>query len=123
MYFKYTNQKYFPRKNYIKVGYHGILSNQISSAFVKYSFPLFYPDFRLRSLFYCKRVKSAIFYNHAFVIDNDKQYNSVGLDLTFDYHAFRLIFPIETGYRIAYLPDLKDYYHQFLFSLNINALL
>ena len=108
----------------IPIGHHGISEKELVSSSIKWSFPLLYPDVRLKSLFYCKRVKSAIFVNNALGLNspNNEQYNSFGADLTFDFHAFRLIVPIEAGYRIAYLPGYDHFYHQFLFSLGINEI-
>ncbi len=91
---------------------------------INYKFPLCYPDFNIGSLFYLKRLKMALFYDHAYGKhpDGNSTYRSTGFELTSDMHLFSLIAPIDMGVRYIYYPDRKTNTFEFLFSIDFSAL-
>jgi hypothetical protein len=102
-------------------GYSGIYSDRVLSGSVSYEFPIFYPDWHIGPVIYMKRLKAAVFYDHAWVYDTepDQNYNSVGADLTLDFHLFRHFAPLEAGLRSIYFPESGTFGFEFLYSLNL----
>jgi hypothetical protein len=103
-------------------GYSGIYSNKMICASVNYEFPLFYPDWSIGPVLYLKRIKTALFYDQAWAFDTntDQTYQSTGLDITFDFHLFRLFVPLEAGLRTIYFPQSNTVGFEFLYSVNLN---
>ncbi len=89
-----------PPRGYTSVGVKNMLALSAN-----YALPLFYPDWNLAWLFYCKRIQMTAFTDFARI----QQYHdsllhewSVGFDLVADYHIFRFDFPVQTGIRCAF---------------------
>ena len=103
-------------------GYSGIDSDQILSGSISYEFPVFYPDWNIGPVLYLKRLKAGIFYDHTVTFDHEpyQNYNSIGLDLTFDFHLLRLFAPLEAGLRTVYLPGSKSVVFEFLYGINLS---
>jgi len=91
-------------------GYDYVYNDFRTGAGMTYELPLGYPDWALGSLFYLKRLRGAFFGDlcYAKAGNFQQQYNSVGIDLNFDYNL--LTFPIElnSGLRLAYRFAEKD---------------
>lgn len=98
-----------------------------------YKLPLFYPDWNLGSLVYLKRVKASVFADYARLKGNTYSDGSVvgsfstnitsyGVELTGDANFLRFYAPLETGVRCSYLPEAKNMYFEFLFSINFSSL-
>ncbi|MFA6924611.1 MAG: hypothetical protein WC223_10200 [Bacteroidales bacterium] len=90
-----------------------------------YKFPLLYPDLKIGSLFYIKRIKLNLFTDYA-SIDNSvsmkNKFNSYGAELTSDIHIFRFFIPLDIGLRYSYVPLNKTYTVDFILALNLSNL-
>ena len=91
---------------------------------VNYAFPIWYPDVAFSGLAFIKRVKANLFYDHGlmtvsefpFTERTDKM-RSAGVELGFDFRAFRLL-EVDLGIRYSYLLDdrfIRDDRHRFDF--------
>lgn len=96
-----------------------------------YSFPIFYPDFALGSVLYVKRIRGNLFCDIASnsykyrdqknrVFWQTDQLTSLGCDLTVDFHFLRIIFPINAGIRMIYMPQISQYSSQLLLSVDLS---
>ncbi len=102
-------------------GYSGIYADELMSISATYQLPLFYPDWNAGPLIYLKRVKAALFYDQAWTFETDPAtYQSLGLDLTFDFHLLRLFVPLEAGLRTVYFPQDNSMGFEFLYSMNLS---
>lgn len=96
-----------------------------------YLFPICYPDFSLGGIAFVKRLKGSVFYDYAMsereLLDSEtgiarqttRQDLSMGYELRTDMHLFRFIYPIEMGYRQAYLPQTGKLFGEMLLSVAI----
>jgi hypothetical protein len=104
-------------------GFTSQFSEELTSFFFNYKFPVFYPDFSLSSLAYLKRIKANLFYD--FSVGNyagqRTTYRSAGIELFVDLHILRFLAPFDLGYRLIYRPDFSDFKSEFLFSVNLNG--
>jgi hypothetical protein len=118
----------FPR------GFQSYQNNKMYSLAIDYKFPFLYPDFSLGKMVYFKRLKSALFYDYAWlsVPAVDKKGNiylnyhqmdmkSLGVELTSDLHILRFYAPFEIGFRTVYRPDFQDFQFNLLLSVNFNG--
>jgi hypothetical protein len=105
-------------------GYSGIYADRVLSGSVSYEFPVFYPDWHIGPVIYLKRLKAAVFYDHAWIFDteSDQSINSVGADLTLDFHLFRHFVPLEAGLRSIYFPETGKFGFEVLYRLNLEGI-
>ena len=105
-------------------GYSGIFAGRMSTLSATYVFPIFNPDWRIGPVLYLKRLKGAIFYDHTFVMDTDpfENYNTVGLDLSFDLHILSILAPLEMGLRSMYFPESRTFGFAFIWDINLDSL-
>lgn len=97
-----------------------------------YVFPLFYPDWNIWRAAYFKRFRGAVFYDHAWGQDVympheednpvDRNFQSLGLELTTDVHLAQFLFPLNLGGRVIYLPGTGHARAEFIFSIDLNEL-
>jgi Tol biopolymer transport system component len=115
-YYSYSDQVLIPR------GYSHLFPGEMFSGSVNYEFPVFCPDWHIGPVLYLKRLKAGLFYDHAISFDQEpyQDYNSLGLDLTFDFHLFRLFVPLEAGLRTIYFPQTQSFGFEFLYSVNLS---
>ena len=79
-----------------------------------YRFPLVYPDLRIGSLMYLKRIDLNLFANR---YQNVGQ--TVGVDVNAESNIFRLPYPVNFGLRVYYSPNLRKFGYDILsFSIN-----
>jgi hypothetical protein len=73
-------------------------------AVAEYSAPLFYPEWAVGELFYLKRIRGSLFYDHGAGYSEPelRHYRSVGGELLFEQHFFSAPVSIEFGVRGAY---------------------
>ncbi|MDD5230494.1 MAG: hypothetical protein PHC43_04130, partial [Candidatus Marinimicrobia bacterium] len=85
-------------------GYDHVYYDLFTGAGITYEFPLGYPDWALGGLFYLKRIRGAFFgdFNLGKTGELERQYNSIGVDLNFDFNIFSLVLELNAGVRIAY---------------------
>jgi hypothetical protein len=105
-------------------GHSGISMSHAVSLSAGYAMPLFYPDWRLGPVLYIKRFKASVFYDQAFNTKDpgNQNDNTIGLDLTANFHLLSFLAPIESGIRTMYLPGEKDIRFQFLLTLDFDSL-
>ncbi|NLJ06707.1 MAG: hypothetical protein GX437_03445 [Sphingobacteriales bacterium] len=84
---------------------------------VNYHFPVLYPDLPIGALFYLKRVRSAVFYDHGAgsFQGNSTLYRSAGFDINFDFNILNLPFEFNAGIRVPYLFDENQWTLRLLF--------
>lgn len=105
-------------------GYSGLSGDRMMTLTGTYVFPLFYPDWRLGPVLYLKRLKGAVFYDHTVLMD-DSPYgyaNTIGLDLSIDFHLLSFLAPIEVGLRSMYMPADASFGFEFLWGVNFDSL-
>ena len=96
-----------------------------------YVFPLWYPDLNIWHAAYFKRLKGGLFLDHAFGEEVyplegasgqpvNMYFTSFGGELTTDVHLAQLIFPMNTGVRLIYMPGNKTLKTEFIFSVDLN---
>ena len=115
----YTNSTMsFPR------GCKAPFSSQTACLLTSYAFPVCYPDLCLGDIAYIKRLKAKLFCDFATSVYTNQttKYQSIGTDITADFHIFRIIIPFTAGIRYAYLPNTKNNFLGILLSLNTSAL-
>ena len=113
--YTYSNQINLPR------GYDYIDAEQLACFALNYKFPFAYPDFALGPLAYFKRFKANLFFDGGTATGSDinQQLQSAGVELTSDMHILRFVFPVDLGVRVGYQPMEKQYFADFLFSVNL----
>jgi hypothetical protein len=102
-------------------GYASINADQVNRISADYFFPLYYPDIRLGSLIYIKRLRADLFYDYA-RIDNSviSEYRSYGTELLTDFHLVRSMFPFAGGVRFIYLENDSQWKTELVFNVNLN---
>jgi hypothetical protein len=114
-------------------GWGKINTTEAYSLAFDYKLPLFYPEWNIGSLVYLRRVKSSFFADYAVLKGNtynggmivgkfQSDISSLGIELTGDSNFLRFYSPVEIGLRASYLPEIKDVYFDFLFSIDFNSL-
>ncbi len=115
-------------------GFNSSPSNEMYSFGIDYVLPIGYPDLSFGKLFYLKRLRTSLFYDHAnqrgaiynengsLGMSYSKVLNSFGAELTGDGHLLRLVAPVSIGLRGAYLPDYQEINFEFLFSINLDSI-
>ena len=99
-----------------------------------YYLPLFYPDWSLEGFLYLKRIRAELFYDYLYgtgvrtsnsagelVIDN-RAFASGGIELKFDYHLFRILFPLTSGFRFSYNLNSGKIVPELIYSIDLNTL-
>lgn len=95
-----------------------------------YVFPLLYPDWNIWRAAYFKRFRGAVFYDYArgqdvYITHSedgpvDRNFQSLGIELTTDVHLAQFLFPFNLGGRVIYLPDTRDTRAEFIFSIDLS---
>jgi len=113
--YSYSNQINLPR------GYDYINAEQLALFALNYKFPVAYPDFALGPLIYFKRLKANVFFDGGSASGHHetRQLQSTGVELTSDMHLLRFVFPVDLGVRLGFRPLEKQYFANFLFSVNL----
>ncbi len=108
--YRFTSPILFPR------GHAYTSHKQFYGGSVEYRLPLFNPDWALGRWFYFKRLNGGVFYDfgRGESETRTRQYQSIGVDLTTEFHFMRLPVPLEMGIRTIYLPDTNEWVPQFL---------
>ncbi|MBP1630638.1 MAG: hypothetical protein H6Q15_1531 [Bacteroidetes bacterium] len=108
---------YFPNEVPFPRGVYGEYPTIYYGAKFNYHLPIAYPDFAFGALVYIKRITGCGFYD--FGMFDNKFLSSIGIDLQTDFHIIRIEQPLNIGFRIGYLPQIKDSFLNILFSINI----
>ena len=114
--YAYSNQIVMPR------GYLSVNDSALTCYAFNYKFPVVYPDISLGPVVYIKRVKANLFYDGGFGSTRGTKHKlqSTGVEITADMHVLRFVFPFEIGLRYGYRPIEKQYFTDFLFSVNLS---
>ncbi len=99
-----------------------IHGNEFSTLRSGYTFPLFYPDQHITSIFYIKAVNGSVFFDMLSEKINGykKNFYSYGTELTVDIPFLRLPFPINIGVRTGYETQKKSFFADLLFKIGFN---
>lgn len=120
--FAYEKQRSDPYRYASGVFYPRGTTNWALDEFTKYSgnytFPLFYPDWKLDKYFYFKRLSMNLFYDSINGREKSLEYHtsSAGWELLFDTHFLRIFIPLSWGVRGSYVIGGSDHYELFLTS-------
>ncbi len=114
--YAYPNQIVMPR------GYTYVNAHKLTCFALNYKFPFAYPDFSFGPLVYLKRLKANLFYDGGIATTHGQslKLQSTGVEITSDVHLLRFIFPVDIGFRFGYRPIEKQYFSDFLFSVNLS---
>jgi hypothetical protein len=112
--YSFSNIIAYPR------GYTGAYDEDLVSFSLNYALPLWYPDFSFGSVIYLKRLKINLYYDWANGKNQDyfDEYQSMGGELTTDFHFLRFVAPIEMGIRSIYHPANGEWGFEFLYSIS-----
>ncbi len=124
-YEKYTNNYKFRNLFFYPRGYRSVpMSDGVGKVAINYALPLLYPDLRVGSLLFLKRIKANMFFDSAVANissysppfrENQTFLRSTGIELTFDVRILRLL-ELEIGGRYSYLFDARTpHSFEFLF--------
>ena len=113
-------------------GWGRIRTTSVATGGVDYKMPLFYPDYNLWSLVYTRRITASMFADYTRLKGNfyregqktgtfTRDINSFGTEITADVNFVRFYAPASIGFRASYLPEKKDVYFNFLFSVDFTS--
>jgi hypothetical protein len=102
-------------------GYSDNYDQDLVSVQINYMLPFWYPDFSAGSVIYLKRLKLNLFYDWANGLNPKtiNTYQSMGGELTADFHLLRFAGPVEMGVRSLYFPGNGDWGFEFLYSISV----
>ena len=85
--------------------------NNLTTLSANYALPLLYPDLALGNMLYIQRVRANAFYDfgHGTTDNLAKSFDSVGIDVFFDYNVMRFLPVFSTGVRVVYVPEQDTY--------------
>jgi hypothetical protein len=111
-------------------GWGKFMQNKMYSFSLDYKFPIAFTDLSIGKLNYIKRIKADLYADFA-IIEGDiyehsevtglysKNLSSFGIEVSAENNFFRFIIPIETGVRVGYIPEFRNLYFNFLYSINL----
>lgn len=139
--FIFANRISFPRGYSgmaYPAGYYNIISDRLNFFSGDYVFPVVYPDLSLTSLFYLKRIRGGLFYDHAWgkgnryyirtaqgrmiqteYHDYTESFRSYGAQLLADFHIFRIPFEISGGVQAAWRPGRETPVINAVFNMDL----
>ncbi len=125
--YAFSNQLTFPR------GYEDVMSEKLTKYSFDYYLTLLYPDWNIEGFIYLKRISTQLFSDYIYgeglripVLEEDRlavvngSYQSFGAELRFEYHLFRMLFPINSGVRFSYLQNTGEIKTEAIFSIDLN---
>jgi Tol biopolymer transport system component len=111
-------------------GIHSHTAIELTKYTFDYVFPLGYPDWQVWRAAYFKRFRGSVFYDYAIgkdvYIHNsgndpiDKDFMSLGLELTTDVHLAQIFVPFNIGGRFIYIPETGETTGEFIFSVDLS---
>ena len=113
-------------------GWGKISTTKMFSTATDYKMPVIYPDWKIDGLLYVRRTNLSLYFDYARLKGNiynegnisgtfTKDITSLGSELTFDVNILRFYAPTNIGFRTSYLPEQKEIYFDFLFSINFQS--
>ncbi|MBM3404637.1 MAG: hypothetical protein FJY10_07070 [Bacteroidetes bacterium] len=103
-------------------GYENDSWQYLFSASFNYTMNVAYPDLRLGSILYMKKITMNLFldYAHGRQAGLSASYRSLGLEATTEIHLLRFPVPLMIGVRTAYKPASDSFVAEFLWNLNFD---
>ncbi len=111
-------------------GLYNIYGEALTKLSADYVFPILYPDLELGGLLYLKRIRGGVWTDYmvgsnVIIRDpdphyEDRNYQTVGIDLVADLHLLRIQFPLSLGGRLIYEPETGNVSMEGIFSMDIN---
>lgn len=111
-------------------GIRGVFGEVLTRYSADWVSPILYPDLELGSLLYLKRIRGAVWTDYmkgsnVLVFDpdprlDDREYQTVGLDLVGDMNLLRIPFPLSLGGRVIYEPATGNVSFEGIFSIEVN---
>jgi len=102
-----TNYRYSDQFVYSR-GFISYRSNEIYKLSANYHFPIAYPDKGAFGIIYLLRIRANLFFDYALATTQNREFNSMGLELIFDTKLFRLL-SVPIGVRYNYALSQKAY--------------
>ncbi len=113
-------------------GWGRINTTAIYTGGADYKMPLFYPDWNFWGFLYVRRIKASLFGDYTRLKGNfyrngnitgtfTEDISSAGIELTADVNLLRFYAPANIGFRTSYLPEMKNVYFDFLFSIDFTS--
>ena len=111
-------------------GIRGVFGEVLTRYSADWVSPILYPDLELGSLVYLKRIRGAVWTDflrgsNVLVVEpearlEDREYQTVGLDLVGDMNLLRIPFPLSLGGRVIYEPATGNVSFEGIFSIEVN---
>ncbi|MBT4340143.1 MAG: hypothetical protein HOD63_16255, partial [Bacteroidetes bacterium] len=108
---------YFQSKIIASRGYQYQYFDRVFRLSAGYELPLFYPDYHLGYLLFIRRVSAGLFYDYGQGQTGNltSEFNSVSLELNFNFTVFNIPAYLDTGLRFTYQLSTGDIVWDFLF--------
>ncbi|HUX53658.1 MAG TPA: hypothetical protein VMV56_04540 [Williamwhitmania sp.] len=128
---QYLKRYYFSSNLFFPRGYATQPSKELKTFTLDYALPIAYPDWAIPNFLYLQRIRLNAFFDWAEnsydVYDNVQKsivtlnpiYQSLGVDIGFDYHLFRNAFPLSTQFRLGDTKSNEPFFSLF-FGITIN---
>ena len=123
--YRFNSRFRFPR------GVQAKSTDKMFKLYADYVFPLAYPDWNLGAILYIKRLKANLFFDYAYstyqTVNAERTAYiwpinncvSFGVEVTFDYHLLRTMFPFNTGVRVGYAPTEGNMALDLIFAIDL----
>ena len=95
-----------------------------------YVFPIAYPDWQVWRAAYFKRFRAGFFFDYAEGTEIylhgtiggpvDKNFSSLGIELTTDIHLAQIFVPFNIGGRLIYIPETGQTGGEFIFTIDLS---
>ncbi|WP_372754425.1 hypothetical protein [Labilibaculum sp.] len=112
-------------------GMSDIYGEDIYSSSIDYALPLFYPDWNLGPLVYCKRIRLDAFLDYAReegrfssgdnLYNYEEDYTSFGAEINADLHVLRFSSPVDLGIRVGYEDQTGNLFANLLLSISLSS--
>ncbi len=116
--------------------YPNQFNNQLYSLKVDYALPLINPDLSIGGVLYMKQIYAKLFYDYArstlnpiktnnliSIMQQNREYQSTGIELMTESHFARFVFPYKLGIRYSYMPTENAQLVEFLYQMNFGGFL
>lgn len=124
IYAAYQNQKtgFYSFKDLIFMprGYNDLFLDEATSLKVNYTFPIFYPDLCVPTVFLLQRLRGNLFADC--LVSHQDDFSSFGGEIFTDWRFFNLPVPISLGVRISYALQKQELVPEILFELDFDSL-
>ncbi len=110
-------------------GIHYYTATEMKKITLDYVFPIAHPDWQIWRAAYFKRFRGSVFYDYAVGKDVymgnggpvDKNFQSLGMELTTDVHIAQIFVPFNLGGRLIWIPETGSTQAEFIFSVDLSG--